>query len=78
MPGLNGTGPMGRGTGTGRGAGNCGQAFSADMAGRGFGRGLGRSMRCKRNNYGTGNLQGLVSEIETLKNRIKELETNKI
>lgn len=53
MPGLDGTGPMGQGTGTGRGLGNCKPAndtkdntnISRPMGGafgRGFGRGMGR------------------------------------
>lgn len=54
MPGLNGTGPMGQGAGTGRGLGNCNPANDTKnnedtqqrpmggMFGRGLGRGLGR------------------------------------
>lgn len=45
MPGLNGTGPMGMGPMTGRGAGRCGGGTNAGVgAGRGIGRGLGRGM----------------------------------
>lgn len=42
MPGFNGTGPLGRGAGTGRGRGPCGAGMGGGlMAGRG-GRGFGR------------------------------------
>lgn len=42
MPGRDGTGPMGRGSMTGGGFGNCAGARSS---GQGFGRGMGRGMR---------------------------------
>ena len=57
MPGGNGTGPMGMGPMTGRGAGNCaglptagyantmpGRGFARGRGGRGSGRGFGRGM----------------------------------
>ena len=59
MPGLDGTGPMGQGSGTGRGLGNCNPAndtktnnnFQRPMGG-GFGRGAGRG--CGRGFGGRG------------------------
>ncbi len=52
MPGLNGKGPMGQGTRTGRGLGNCNPASDTKNSvnitrsfGKVFGRGSGRGMR---------------------------------
>ncbi len=84
MPGLNGTGPMGQGAMTGRGAGNCsgntgasgfygrGMGFRGNWAGRG--RGMGRWQ-------GMGNFAGATSFLPTgawgldaLKSQAKYLE----
>jgi hypothetical protein len=43
MPGMDGTGPDGRGPMTGRGIGQCGRGY-----GRGLGRGMGRGFGCGR------------------------------
>ena len=43
MPGLNGTGPLGQGSMTGRGAGYCNTGNIQQN--QGFGRGMGRGMR---------------------------------
>ena len=55
MPGLDGTGPMGRGAMTGRGMGNC-QGNNTQRLGVGYGKGMG----CGRGNgmgcsYGVNN-----------------------
>jgi len=55
MPGLDGTGPMGQGSQTGRGLGRCNPANNTEINeniqrpmggafGRGYGRGMGRGM----------------------------------
>lgn len=50
MPGMDGTGPDGKGPLTGRGLGRCGDGLPRRGAGlrRGFGRGLGRRMNISR------------------------------
>ena len=59
MPGLDGTGPMGQGSGTGRGLGRCNPVNDTDTnnnfqrpLGGGFGRGMGRG--CGRGFGGRG------------------------
>jgi hypothetical protein len=44
MPGLNGTGPMGKGPMTGRGAGTCNGGGNGQRCGMGNRRGLGRGL----------------------------------
>ena len=86
MPGLDGTGPMGRGPLTGRGFGPCGRGrgFGAGY-GRGFGRGYGygygyRSAepinlsKEEQKKILQAELNDVEAEKEELKKRIQELE----
>ena len=55
MPGLDGTGPMGQGSMTGRRMGNCVSQNDVDASSpMGFGRGAGRGLRCGNGGRGRG------------------------
>lgn len=56
MPGRDGTGPMGMGPMTGRGAGYCGGRGAAQGAGRGLGLGFGRGRGAGRGGRGRRNM----------------------
>ena len=75
MPGRDGTGPMGRGSMTGRGLGLCGGA-NADRFGAGFGQGLGLGCRGSRGRgFGRGlgrNLTVDQAEAKTYKELLRE------
>lgn len=85
MPGLDSTGPQGRGSMTGGGRGNCTSAnqnigFAGGMTyGRNFRGGYGRGMGMRQGyarNFGTpaDELTNLKNEVEFLNKRIAELE----
>ncbi|HAU31364.1 MAG: Uncharacterized protein XD78_2224 [Desulfotomaculum sp. 46_296] len=70
MPGRDGTGPMGRGSMTGRGLGFCGANISRYGAGFGFGLGLG----CRRG-FGRrfdGNFKVDQTSLQTQKELLQE------
>ena len=71
MPGFNGTGPQGMGSGTGKGMGNCGGG-----SGQGLGGGFRRfGGRCCNRNVRTGlQLGSKEDKIKMLKNEEKMLE----
>lgn len=75
MAGLNGTGPEGRGPLTGRGLGRCNTEKECQTYGLGRGCGNGRKfLRNKGAGRGIWNVDSPDDEIQTLKNRIAELE----
>jgi len=63
MPRKDGTGPIGRGTMTGRGLGFC-TGVNADRYGAGLGRGIGLGYGCRRGSEGryNGQLSGLTDK----------------
>jgi len=85
MPKLDGTGPQGRGSRTGRGIGNC-PGTGGNRQGLGFGRGIGRGLgRCHFscpfwNNQQVSNSDWkkvLIEEKEIIEKELADLENEK-
>ena len=81
MPNLNGTGPQGKGKLTGRALGNCPEANVENYSPRGLGlrrRGCGGGLFQRNRILGRGrgiwNVGSTTDEIQSLKERIAELE----
>lgn len=81
MPGLNGTGPEGKGAMTGRGLGNCpdakptgGRPAGLGLGRRGCGRRLFQRNRLQGRGRGIWNVGSSDDEVENLKKKVAELE----